>query len=236
MTTLDPRTVAVLKEWVPRPIKQAARTAWQRLQWRRALRALADLPRGKPPGRALLVTLSEAWGNEGFTADLDYLATVAEFAAVTPGPVLECGSGLTTVLLGALAGRRRVPVWALEHDAAWQRRVAAALREYRTHAVRLCLAPLRDYGDFTWYDPPRHLMPSAFELVVCDGPPDNTPGGRFGLLPVMGDSWPVGAVILLDDVARDSEQEAVRRWGRMVPIHVVRRDLAGGPMAEITRC
>ena len=229
-------TLAVLNHYMPGPLKQAARIAWQRQQMRRAMRRLVALPPGTTPERRLLDELRAAWDNEGFTADIDYLAEVARHAAQTPGPVLECGSGLTTLLLGALAGRRGVEVWALEHDPQWRRRVGTALRDHVAGQVYLWLSPLSDYGAFDWYAAPLPLMPEEFRLVVCDGPPDDTRGGRFGLLSVIGDRLPPGAVILLDDAARESEQDAVRRWTHAMPFRVALRRLPGGALAEITRC
>ena len=225
-----------LKHWVPRPLKQAVRAAWQQQELRRAIRRLVALPIGTVPERRLLAELRTAWDNEGFTANIDYLAEVARLAAVTPGPVLECGSGLTTLLLGALAGRRGVEVWSLEHDPEWRRRVAAALREHVAGHVYLWFAPLSDYGEFVWYAAPLPLMPEAFRLVVCDGPPGDTRGGRVGLLSVIGDRVPAGAVILLDDAARDGERHAVRRWMHAVRLEVEWRQVPGGTFAEITRC
>jgi len=225
-----------LKHWVPRPLKEAARSAWQRERLRRAMRRLLALPTGVAPERPLLAELRAAWGNDRFTADLDFLREVTCLAAVTPGPVLECGSGLTTLLLGALAGRRGVEVWALEHEPESRRRIAAALRDHVAGQVYLWFSPLSDYGDFVWYAAPLPLMPDEFRLVVCDGPPAGTRGGRFGLLSVIGDRLPAGAVILLDDADRDTEQHTLRRWMRDVPLAVALRQLPSGTLAELTRC
>src|SRR5947208_2589253 len=158
------------------------------------MRRLLALPMGVAPERPLLAELRAAWGNDRCAADLDFLSEVARLAAVTLGPVLECGSGLTTLLLGALAGRRGVEVWALEHEPEWRRRVAAALRDHKAGQVYLWFSPLSDYGEFVWYAAPLPLMPDAFRLVVCDGPPADTRGGRVGLLSVIGDRLPAGAV------------------------------------------
>jgi len=229
-------TLTALRNYVPGPWKQAARAALQRQQLRRAMRHLVSLPIGTVPDHRLLAELRSAWDNEGFTADLDYLAEVARLAAATPGPVLECGSGLTTLLLGALAGRRGVEVWSLEHDADWRRRVSVALREHIAGQVYLRLSPLTDYGEFDWYAAPLPLMPDAFRLVVCDGPPDDTRGGRVGLVAVIRDRLPAGAVILLDDAARDGEQHAIDRWMRAARLEVEWRQLPGGVFAVITAC
>jgi hypothetical protein len=180
------------------------------------MRRLLALPPGAVPTRDLLEALREGWGNVTWSADVPYLADVATRAAAADRPVLECGSGLTTLLLAALAARRGIPVWVLEHDPRWSRRVAGRLRRLRRaglSAVSLRLAPLRPYEGFSWYAPPLEEMPTRFGLVVCDGPPGDTPGGRYGLMPVMGERL-AGAVILLDDADRPGERKVLDRWAR----------------------
>jgi len=217
-------------------LRRTARAVWKRTELDRAMRRLRALAPDALPGPELVAELRGAWDNDGFTADVDYLAEVARCAATTPGPVLECGSGLTTLLLGALAGRRGVEIWALEHDPRWHARIATTLKRHRLPGVRLRLVPLRDFGDFVWYDPPLPQLPAAFSLVVCDGPPDSTRGGRLGLLPVLGRRLAPGSLILLDDAARESERLTLERWIRVAPLRVESRTLPGGTLAVITRC
>jgi hypothetical protein len=79
--------------------------------------------------------------------------------------------------------------------------------------VHPILAPLSDYGEFAWYGSPElESMPNNFSLVIADGPPENTKGGRYGLLPVMHAQLAPGAVILLDDAERVSEQTVLNQW------------------------
>ena len=127
--------------------------------------------------------------------------------------MLECGSGLTTIVMGLFAGRRGIPVWTLEHDPEWYEHIAAALRRFRIEGVELVFAPLRDYGDYSWYDVPMERMPERFSMVVCDGPPQKTtPGDRYGLLPVMRDRLSPGSVILFDDVQTREPDPVLSRW------------------------
>jgi hypothetical protein len=55
-------------------------------------------------------------------------------------------------------------------------------------------------------------MPGRFALVVCDGPPYDTKGGRYGLVPRMRERLQPGCVILLDDAYREQERAIARRW------------------------
>ncbi|HEX8148896.1 MAG TPA: hypothetical protein VF591_17060 [Pyrinomonadaceae bacterium] len=224
-----------VKRLVPAGVKRAAKQALLEQTLRRAVRRVAALPEGEAPSRELLADLLAAWNNDGFAADLDYLEEVSRRAATVEGPVLECGSGLTTLLAGLLAGRRGFETWALEHHPEWHARVAAALAEHNVPRARVALAPLKSYGGFSWYEPPLAEMPDAFRLVVCDGPPGTTPGGRYGLLPVMRGRLAAGAVILLDDANRPEEREALRRWSDEHGVTFEMRETGEGAYAVAAR-
>jgi hypothetical protein len=209
-----------IKKLIPSPLKSAVKTALQRFRIRRSVRAISRLKHGELPSRGILQSLSLGWGNDGYAANLDYLEEVAKNAATTEGPILECGSGLTTLLLGMLAGRRGVAVRSLEHSPEWQRRISTVLTQNRIANVEVLSSPLRDYGGFSWYDPPLQKLPENFRLVVCDGPPGMTKGGRYGLLPVFGGRLPQGTIIVLDDAGRPGEVELVNRWQHEVDLAV----------------
>lgn len=226
--------VSSLKRWIPKRLKLAAKEAWLSRAFRQAIAQAMRLPPGQMLERETLANLLVGWGNDGMAADLDYVEEVAKMAARTEGPILECGSGLTTVILGLLAGRRGVPTWSLEHHPEWQARVAATLHQYNIPGVNVCLAPLRDYGEFSWYELPSTGLPEEFRLVICDGPPESTPGGRYGLLPVLGQRLSTGALILLDDANRPSETEALRRWTTEAGVSVSLRELPTGAFALVT--
>ena len=202
----------VLKKLIPSSLKASVKAALQRYRLRSGVRTIAKLKDGELPTREVLESLSLGWGNDGYAANIDYLEEVARNAATTEGPILECGSGLTTLLLGMLAGRRGIKVRSLEHSAEWRERIADVLKENRIANVEVLNSPLRDYGNFSWYDPPLQELPADFRFVVCDGPPGVTKGGRYGLLPVVGSRLPQGAVIVLDDAGRPGEMELVNRW------------------------
>ena len=209
-----------LKRLVPAPLKRAAKAAILDRTFRNAMRLVADLPLGVVPPREVLNDLLVGWGNEGFAAQTDYLEEVSRQSARTSGPVLECGSGLTSIVIGLLAGRRGIKTWSLEHFPEWQARVAGVLERFEIPNVQICSAPLGNYGEFDWYDAPLALMPEEFQLVVCDGPPGSTAGGRYGLLPVMGERLRAGSVILLDDATRPGEVEVLQRWANETKLRV----------------
>lgn len=160
----------------------------------------------------LLPELILAWGNSGWIAQEEYLRACMVTAMSSRGATLECGSGLSTLLLGVIAQQRGYEHWALEHLSDWRTRVDRFLVRYHITAVRLCLAPMKRYRGFEWYTPPFAELPREFKLVVCDGPPADTFGGRYGLVPVMRHHLAPGCVILLDDASRKQERAIARRW------------------------
>ncbi len=182
----------------------------------------------------MLVGLQKAWGNQGFAARLDFLTEVATHAATTAGPILECGSGMTTILMGALAGRRGVKTYSLEHIPEWRQRVVQTIQRLQITNVEVLSAPLREFGEFDWYDAPHTALPDHFEFVICDGPPGNTRGGRYGLFPVLRNCLTPTAVILLDDLERPGEAEVLQRWKNEANPEVSIRDGDEGAYAVVS--
>jgi hypothetical protein len=189
----------------------------QFLFWRAMRRFLRELPQstqGFDP--QLLGELVHGWGNS-WSAQHEFLDACLQHVRDTDGPVLECGSGLSTVLLGAVAQARGVRVYSLEHEPKWATRVQKYLHKYRINSVTMCVAPIRSYGDFDWYSlPSLQTIPGRLSLVICDGPPGGTRGGRYGLVPVMIDKLRPDCTILLDDGARGIEKAIAARWGQML--------------------
>jgi predicted O-methyltransferase YrrM len=202
----------MLRAVIPRPVKRVLRNAHRATTFALAFRKLTRDPLAVAENHAVLAALIYGWGNDGFSAETEYLQHVIRAAWDNEaGDALECGSGLTTLALAAVAKHRGMHVVALEHIDAWGTRVRGALkRAGLTQYATVCVTPLFSYGPFEWYtDPPRDR---TYGVVVCDGPPSTTPGGRYGLWPVMHEALAPGAVILLDDLDRPAEQAILRRW------------------------
>ena len=227
----SPTPFALFKRLLPRPVKGAMRRAYERRTLMEALHEIASLPSGTVPSYTQLEELQRGWANPGMAARTDYLMEVCRQAARTSGPVLECGSGLTTLLLGLIAGRRGIETWTLEHLPEWHQLLTATLARHDIPNVHLLLTPLRSFGNFTWYDPPLADLPPRFSLVVCDGPPSDTIGGRYGLLPLLRDRLTSQAIVLLDDAERESEAEVLRRWQAERPMVTSIKETPSGTYA-----
>jgi hypothetical protein len=142
--------------------------------------------------------LSGRSGNYPWCAPEKMMAATYEMARAAKGPVLEIGSGLTTVIMG-MAGAE---VYSLEHDIGWLKTTRKRLARYGLSNVHPIYAPLREYPDDTvWHEIPEGL-PDRFALVVCDGPP-RTVADRKALWRLMGDKIK-GADWIVDDVDGDA--------------------------------
>jgi hypothetical protein len=162
------------------------------------------------PSSIAFKVLRAGWSNEGWSGDVAFLRAAWD-RATRAHRILECGSGLSTLVL-SIAGRRTgTEIWSLEHVEEWQSTINRALSRYALRG-RVLYTPLTSYGEFDWYALPPGL-PARFDLVVCDGPPEHTRGGRYGLVPACRDRLR-GATILLDDADRAGEQRAMDAWVR----------------------
>jgi hypothetical protein len=184
--------------------------------WRAMRRFLSEVKHGQDISHDLLAELIQGWGNP-WSVQTEYLDACLREARTTTGPILECGSGLSTLLVGAVAQSRGTRIWSLEHEPKWAETIQKYLRKYRIFSVTVSLAPIRSYGDFDWYAlPSLQTLPGKISMVICDGPPGGTRGGRYGLVPVMLDKLRHDCVLLLDDGAREQERLIANRWGQMI--------------------
>ncbi|MCY2964837.1 MAG: class I SAM-dependent methyltransferase [Planctomycetota bacterium] len=152
------------------------------------------------------------WGNTSFSAQTEYLERCMVEVAKSTGPILECGSGLSTLVLGTVAQRNNLKMWSFENSPEWALRVRTQLEKYGITSVKVCDTPLRSYGEYNWYDSSGESLPNDFGLVICDGPPAQTPGGRYGMYPQVKGRLRPDCKIMVDDADREQEREICARW------------------------
>lgn len=169
----------------------------------------AEVSRGGP-SEACLKHLIRCWGNPDWSVKTEYARACLDVVRRKGHSVLECGSGLSTLMLAAAS--RTSSVTALEHHPGWAGRVRASARDLGLRNVEIVDAPLRDYGEFSWYTLGAAHLGRRYTMVVCDGPPGDTKGGRYGMVPVVSDSLEPGCIVLLDDASRPGEQETMSLW------------------------
>jgi hypothetical protein len=178
----------------------------------RTVQSISEHYPNKLPDWRDLAALQLGWGNFGFMASTRYLRKVVAAAHGTQGPILECGSGLTTLIMGMLTRDRGIELFSLEHHPVWHKKMQWTLEHYGLDHVHVLHAPLKDFGEYDWYGVDKSLIPGGIELVVCDGPPGNIKGSRYGLIPEMEAHLAQTCTILLDDANRSNEQRVMESW------------------------
>lgn len=188
-------------------------------------RFLSDPPLCTHPDNPLLADLIYGWGNEAWSTREEYLAACISHALKAEGSILECGSGLTSLLIAAIAQKQGQDYWVLEHQLKWGNKFQEYLNEYKLNS-KIVTNPLKDYGKFCWYTVPLLSMPDDIALIVCDGPPRRTKGGRYGLAPIMKEKLKPDCTILLDDAYRRDELQIAIRWAEELDASFITAGLA----------
>lgn len=159
----------------------------------------------------LFAWLYQGWDNP-WSAPPSMLATVYHMAKKATGPILECGSGLTTLVIAMATEASGQKVLSLESDSAWASRITQELSRLGLNA-EVCCSPITEYAEkgskevaFRWYDAPTidHVS-----LVVCDGPVRKY--GRSGLFKLLSDEI-ANADIVMDDTEDSTIKALLAEW------------------------
>lgn len=153
------------------------------------------------------------WGNYGWSASPALVQAACEQAMRQASRnVLELGSGLTTLALGLVAQHLGNRVISIDHDADWSVKLQSDLAGAGITSVTVECRALRKYGDFDWYESDQFPDLECIGLVLVDGPPGTTHGGRRGVLEILAARLPYDAHVILDDVNRDDEWRLASEW------------------------
>lgn len=161
----------------------------------------------------LFKELTKEWRNEGHEMGPELLQYLSDTIA-PEGKVLECGCGLSTLVMGRQAKLLGAKVISLEHESEWIERLTPILSRYDLLPhVTLLLRPLVRIDPGWWYDlEGGEPIPPQLDLVVCDGPPGKYPGARMAAMTRL-DSWiDARTTIVVDDCHRPEESELLTSW------------------------
>lgn len=177
-----------------------------------------------------------------WSAGADFLTLLVDHVlAQRPRTIVECGSGLSTLMLARCCDMNGLGrVFSLEQAPEHAARCRAELTRYGLSGRATVLdAPLRPYtlGEerYTWYDI-AGLPETAIELLVIDGPPGRLAAlARYPALPLLLDRLALTCVIYLDDAARADEQTILGRWRAEFPDFSVTEVRTGRGCAVLRR-
>ncbi len=175
--------------------------AWMRRQHGTTLLHMVNEIRA---GRCILSLFSEARqyvGNEEWGALEDVLSLCAFVKA--DGPIIEAGSGLTTIVLAAANPKQTV--YCLEHDPLRAAHTKKMALEANVLNIGLCLQPIRN----GWYDMSDLTeLPEHFSLGLNDGPPRDF-SSRMGFFEHFGRRT---NTIICDDAADAGYRVQMLEW------------------------
>jgi predicted O-methyltransferase YrrM len=134
----------------------------------------------------------------------DVLALCVIMARKADGPILETGSGLTTILMAAAAPEQTV--YCIEHDPGWAAQLQNMAYSTGTTNIALCTQPINN----GWYDLSdlNGELPEQFALALVDGPP-RCFGSRMPFYERLGERC---ETIMVDDADDPGYAEAIGTW------------------------
>lgn len=143
------------------------------------------------------------FAGNAYAADAGTLALVTGIARKCRGPIIETGSGLSSVVMAAVSDST---VYSLEHDALYAAQTLKWAEVAGVSNLGICHAPLTDE---CWYNLEGLDLPDKFAFGFCDGPP-RMYGTRLRFLETFGTRC---TMIAIDDIKTDNNfAKAVQDW------------------------
>lgn len=150
---------------------------------------------------ATFLELVRFWDNP-WSVGPETLAICASLARQAQGPILEAGSGLTTLVMAA--ANPEVTVYCLEHDLGWITKIKALALETGVTNIAIVSCALED----RWYKVGDEL-PEYFALGLNDGPPRDL-GNRVGFF---DHGWADRCeIVVCDDADNPTYMADLRIW------------------------
>jgi predicted O-methyltransferase YrrM len=147
------------------------------------------------------IELMLEWGNTPWAAQPDFIKAAVMMVRQINGPVLEVGSGMSTLAMAA--ANPGIVVHSLEHDGGWYAKILRDVERLGLKNIVVHLCDLKQYPKGRWYDPPE-LPWLEFQMVLCDGPP-RAGSNRNILWDVMEQHGCRPRCLLVDDANRDGK-------------------------------
>lgn len=164
----------------------------------------------------------------GWAASPDFLLQVLRvIKARQPLTVVECGSGVSTLILAKLlSDRAGGHIVSLDQNEPFAQQTAGMLADRGLSdqvAVTIAATPIMQHRiggeSYGWYMLDGIDLPERIDLLLVDGPivTNDNPLARYPALPLLHDRLSPSATILLDDANRAPEQAVLKRWHQEFP-------------------
>lgn len=157
----------------------------------------------------------------GWAGSPDFLLKLVELVvAESPKYVVELGSGVSSVVLGAALKKfSKGKVDSFDHEKEFTTKSNRFLEVNNlSDIVTVNLSPLMNHNfdgkEWQWYDESKiNKVEDGIDLLVVDGPPRLLQEkSRFLALPRLFDKLSANSTIVLDDANRENEKQVVEDW------------------------
>ncbi|MEM6523791.1 MAG: hypothetical protein AAF693_08370 [Bacteroidota bacterium] len=158
----------------------------------------------------------------GFASSPDFLNIVHKTIKDTnPSSILECGSGLSTLVIGYAIEDTECLLVSLEQSEEETQKTQRLIQQHQLNFKhRVYFAPLKEYGYGSWYDLEKISFPSSLDIIIVDGPYEK---GKYGIyrqhaIKILERYINKNTVIILDDANRD--KYIINMWKKQYSINV----------------
>jgi hypothetical protein len=178
----------------------------------------------------LAAQLFAHWGDPLQPADERFLRSVLAEARAADGAILQCGSTLSTLILGVICDQHEQPkkrLWSLEADPHWANIMRSWLTEYQINSAHVIHSPPRLFKNYVWYSLDPERLAKAYHLVVCDGNRASVKGG-VATVHRISDRLAKRFVILIRNLGSAADMKALAAWAKTRDATCVLIDKAEG--------
>ena len=143
-----------------------------------------------------------------------------------PSLVVELGSGISTLITAYTLeqhGENEAHIISLDHSEEYAKKTQDLLKSHKLESkAKVLHSPLSptqiDNKAYSWYSLDGLTTKDTIDLLIVDGPPVKTNQlARYPALPLLFSRLSKDCVVILDDAARRSEQQAVSQWLKEFP-------------------
>ena len=200
-----------LSESIKQTSARHARQLFRQIQMLEALKQDLNFSRTLPPAG-------------GMAGSPDFLKALSDHVlSQRPSVVVECGSGLSTIVVArSLQLNGNGHIFSLDHVARYADQTRLELKRQDLPRWGSVLdAPLVEHrisgNSMRWYD--TTALPSeAIDMLIIDGPPASTGlEPRYPAGPILFSRLAPHGVVFVDDAGRPEELAVVNRWQTQFP-------------------
>jgi len=163
-----------------------------------------------------IANLYAYWGDPLRPSDENYLRSCLTQVNASKGPILQCGAGLMTLLLGAACQRKEEnpnQIWCLEHDRHWANLIRSWLTEYQIPNTHVIHSPAKLFKDCSWYSVDTARLAKIYSMVICEGT-RATPKGCIGALTRVQNRLSDEFVVLAKQVTQSADLKFLNSWAK----------------------